>query len=74
MDIFEQRLKESRLDKGLSQVELANIVQTTNDSVYSWEKGRSQPSIDMIRKLCVALGVSADYLIGLEREDGTTDY
>ena len=74
MDIFEQRLKECRLEKGFSQVELARIVQTTNDSVYSWEKGRSQPSIDMIRKLCVALCVSSDYLLGLEREDGTKEY
>ena len=74
MDIFEQRLKESRLEKGFSQVELAKQVQTTNDSVYSWEKGRSQPSIEMIRKLCVALSVSADYLLGLEKDDGTKEY
>ncbi len=74
MDIFEQRLKDVRLEKGFSQVELAKMVQTTNDSVYSWEKGRSQPSIEMIRKLCVALGVSSDYLLGLEREDGTKEY
>ena len=74
MDIFEQRLKESRLEKGFSQVELAKMVQTTNDSVYSWEKGRSQPSIEMIRKLCVALSVSADYLLGLEKDDGTKEY
>ena len=50
------------------------MVQTTNDSVYSWEKGRSQPSIEMIRKLCVALSVSADYLLGLEKDDGTKEY
>lgn len=74
MDIFEKRLREIRQERGISQVELAKIIQTTNDSVYSWEKGRSQPSIDAIRKLCVALGVSSDYLLGLEREDGTKEY
>ena len=72
--IFQQRLKEIRIERGFTQVELAKLVQTTNDSVYSWEKGRSQPSIDMIVKLCVALSVSADYLLGLEREDGTKEY
>ncbi len=74
MDIFQQRLKEIRIEKGVSQVELARLVQTTNDSIYSWEKGRSQPSVEAIRRLCRALGVSADYLLGLEREDGTKEY
>lgn len=74
MDIFQVRLKEIRLERGLSQVELAKLIQTTNDSVYSWEKGRSQPSIEAIRKLCEALSVSSDYLLGLERDDGTTNY
>lgn len=74
MDVFQQRVKEIRIERGLTQVELAAIVQTTNDSIYSWEKGRSQPSVEMIRRLCVALRVSADYLIGLERDDGTREY
>lgn len=74
MDIFQKRLKELRIESGLSQIELANMIQTTNDSIYSWEKGRSQPSIEAIRKLCSALGVSSDYLLGLEREDGVKEY
>ena len=52
MDKFENRLKELRAEKGLTQKELATELGTTDDSVYSWEKGRSQPSIDMIKKLC----------------------
>lgn len=74
MDIFQVRLKEIRLERGMSQVDLAQMIHTTNDSIYSWEKGRSQPSIEMIRKLCESLSVSADYLLGLERDDGTTNY
>ena len=66
MDIFEIRLKELRREKGKTQKELANILGTTDDSIYSWEKGRSQPDIKMIRKLCIFFGVSADYLLGLE--------
>lgn len=70
MDIFESRLKELRKEKGKTQKELANELATTDDSIFSWEKGRSQPSIEMIRKLCVAFDVTADYLIGLEDESG----
>lgn len=74
MCTFQQRLKEIRKEKGLSQVALAELIQTTNDSIYSWEKGRSQPSIETIKRLCKVLCVSADYLLGLERDDGTKEY
>lgn len=71
MDIFGNRIKELRLEKGKTQKELARELQTTDDSVFSWEKGRSQPSIEIIRKLCIYFNVSADYLLGLEDETGT---
>lgn len=70
MDIFEIRLKELRKEKNLTQKELAQIFSTTDDSIFSWEKGRSQPPIDMIRKFCEFFEVSADYLLGIEDEYG----
>lgn len=66
MDIFAVRLREQLLEKGLKQKQLAEAVGTTDDSIYSWEKGRSQPSVEQIRQLCRCLNISADYLIGLE--------
>ena len=74
MDIFEKRLKELRTYKGITQKELAKIIATPDDSVFSWEKGRSQPSIEVIRKLCNYFEVSADYLLGLEDESGAKTY
>lgn len=74
MDIFEARLKELRLEKNMTQKELAKALETTDDSVFSWEKGRSQPSIEFIRRLTVILDVSADYLLGLEDETGAKTY
>jgi len=68
MDIFEVRLRELRKEKGITQKELANAINTTDDSVYSWEKGRSQPSIDSIRKICKYFDITSDYLLGLEEE------
>lgn len=65
MVIFTERLKEIRQEKGWTQKQLATAINTTDDSVYSWEKGRSQPSIELLYKLCKVLEVSADYLIGL---------
>ncbi|MCM1438626.1 MAG: helix-turn-helix domain-containing protein [Roseburia sp.] len=65
MVLFTARLKEARQDKGWTQKQLASAINTTDDSVYSWEKGRSQPSIELICRLCEVLEVSADYLLGI---------
>jgi len=66
MDIFAVRLKELRTEKGCTQKQLASAINTTDDSIFSWEKGRSQPSFDALRALCKYFEVSSDYLLGLE--------
>lgn len=71
MDIFAENLKDLRKEKQLSQLQLAKALNTTDDSIYSWEKGRSQPSIEMIRKICIFFDTTADLLIGLENSDGS---
>ena len=70
MSIFAIRLKELRLEKGLTQKGLAHAIGTTDDSIFSWEKGRSQPSFETLKTLCLFFEVSSDYLIGLEDEMG----
>lgn len=65
MNKFAQRLKELRTDeKGLTQKKLAEIISTTDDCIFFWEKGRSEPSIDDIIALANYFDVSADYLLG----------
>ena len=66
MDIFSIRLKELRLEKEMTQKKLAKELETSDDSIYSWETGRSQPSIEMIRAICKYFNVSSDYVLGLE--------
>ena len=66
MNIFCQRLKEVRKENNLTQKQLASLLHTTDDSIFSWEKGRSQPSIELLQKICTELNVSSDYLIGLK--------
>ena len=66
MNLFPERLKEIRTLKGYTQKQVAQAINTTDDSIFSWEKGRSQPSIEMILALCKLFEVPADYLLGLE--------
>ena len=45
------KLKELRQEKGLSQEQLALIINVKNYTVGNWEQKRSEPSIDDIIKL-----------------------
>lgn len=65
MNKFAERLREARLLKGVSQLELANFLHTTQANISHWEKGIREPDIENIIKLCQYFDVSADYLLGL---------
>lgn len=66
MDIFAIRLRELRTERKLTQKQLASLLNTTDDSVFSWEKGRSQPPLETVRNICKIFEVSADFLLGLK--------
>lgn len=66
MKILSQRLKELRIEKKLTQKQLADILKTNNSSVCDWERGRTEPSVYYIIEICNYFQVSADYLLGLE--------
>ena len=70
MTIFQERLKELRIEKNASQKELAQIIGTTNSSICDWERGRTQPGLAEIIKLCEFFQISTDYLLGRTDELG----
>lgn len=63
MNKFAKRLKELRGRK-YTQKELAEKINVSKDSIYNWEKGRSEPSIDDLILLATVLDVTIDYLVG----------
>ena len=68
MSIFSIRLLELRKEFHYTQKQLAALIDSNNSSVCDWEKGRSEPCISAIIRLCILFNVTSDYLIGL------TDY
>lgn len=60
------RIKELRKEKGLTQKQLANLLNKSETGLASWEQGLSEPNVNDIRNLCKIFEVSADYLLGLE--------
>ncbi|EHK6028314.1 helix-turn-helix domain-containing protein [Vibrio alginolyticus] len=68
MSTFNVILKNIREKKGLKQAELARISGIAASSILHFENGRSKPSMDNLKKLSIALGVSIDYLVGNEKD------
>ena len=58
-------IRELRKEKGITQIELAKEISTTQDTISLWELGKSYPDVINVVKLCKFFGVTSDYLLGL---------
>jgi transcriptional regulator with XRE-family HTH domain len=70
---FPQRVAALRKKKGLTQQQLADAVEVHVQQLKRYEGGSSQPTLDVIRNLAKALGVSSDQLLFGEGERGPSD-
>ncbi len=70
---FSQRLAPTRKARGLTQDALAEAAGINVSQVRRYEGGTSQPSLEVLRKLAVALSVSADELLFDQHERGPED-
>lgn len=61
--MVEKNIKNFREQKGISQSELAEILNVTRQAVSNWETGKTQPDIDTLHKIADILEVSIDELI-----------
>ena len=59
-------IRELRKEQSLTQSELAQMMQTTQDTISLWELGKSMPDIVALVKLAKLFNVSTDYLLDLE--------
>jgi transcriptional regulator with XRE-family HTH domain len=67
---FPQHLAALRKERGLTQQALAEMVGMHISQIRRYESGQSQPTLDVIRKLAMALSVSADMLLFEKDERG----
>ena len=58
------RLKEFRKEQNLTQVKLANILNTTFSNIAFYEKGRNLIATPFLYTICKEYKISADYLLG----------
>ena len=63
------RLKRAREDAGLSQNEVAVLLDIPRPSVTNIENGKRKCSALELRRLCVIYRVSADWILGFGEEE-----
>ena len=61
-------MKELRLEKGLTQAQLAECLGTTQKCLSFYELEKVDLSTEMIIRICKFFNVSADYLLGISKQ------
>lgn len=64
--VFAARLVEARKAKGWSQMKLANELNLHQQTVAFWEVDKNHPRFELLPMLAKVLGVSLDWLLGVE--------
>ena len=62
------RLIALRKEQGLTQQQMADIIGIHVNSLKKYEAGQAQPSLDVLKKIALALHVSTDFLLFEEHE------
>ena len=60
---FSDKIKKARLEQNLTQKQLAELINVHPRTYRSYETGKTVPKIQIIRKLCIVLNTSSDYLL-----------
>lgn len=70
---IQQRLIVLRRDKQLTQQEMADAIGVHVNQIRRYESGATQPSLDVLKKLAIAMHVSIDSLVFEDDERGPDD-
>lgn len=62
--MFKERLNKCRLERGLSQSAVANLLNMTRQAYNHYETGQRQPTQEILVKIADLFQVSVDYLLG----------
>lgn len=66
--MLQKRMKELRLQRGLTQNEPAAVLRTSREAYSMYENGKRQLSCQALIQLAQFYGVTTDYLLGITDE------
>ena len=70
METLNERIKQLRKEKGLTQSQLADELGVTDKAVSKWEVGEANPDISLLVKIAEVFNVTIDYLLTGKVEEG----
>lgn len=70
---FGVKLKELRTNKQLTQLQMAQILETSKSNISKYEAGSIEPSLETLRKISHFFNVSIDYLLEISSSNITLD-
>ncbi len=68
MNKFNERLRELRENKNLTQAQLAKELLIDQRSLSFYEIGKYEPNLDTLKKISIFFNVSSDYLLCLTND------
>lgn len=68
-----QRLKQVRLNKGLSAVEVCKQLNIGTSSMSNYERGERMPSLEILIKISELYEMSIDELVGVRKYENEED-
>ena len=66
--VFGARLLALRRARGLTQTQLAELIDSTQRAISYYEASGGNPDLPIVAKLAAALGVTTDELLGTDQE------
>lgn len=66
--MFSNKLRELRKSRGLTQIQIAKMLNISAISYGDYERGRTEPNLNTLRMISSILQVSIDYLLEVEHE------
>lgn len=63
-----KRIKQARIEKNMTQLQLADVMGVSYQAVSNWERGNSMPDISKLADLCNALNLTVNELLGMEEK------
>ena len=68
--MFKDRLREARLNRNMTQAELAALIGVVKSTVAGYETGRSEPNMEKFARIMSVLNIDANFLLRDEMADG----
>lgn len=63
-----ENIKGLRVEKSMTQTQLASLLFISQDTISLWERNKSLPDVKSLIQLSKIFNVTTDYILGLEIE------